>query len=234
MKKLMTALALSFVIGFTMTTVGVAQKGKGNSDVPVTALVHNADPDVAPSLQIQSDGAAYATSSTVKSNITATGVWALDLRDSARRVSIEFSDPVSGSGPNGGDPVAPASGLYDAWLYSSCNHFGNNPVTMVQGQTVSCPMAVVFLANGKDYILHMNGNGQPETDPVNFTCLSGSSGNSTCGQWHIRPSGTFVAPDGTPGLRNVARLSYRTTSRGQTIVTPQGNFYLSFSIVLTK
>lgn len=220
--KWTTALLVVLLIATATMPVGLAQKGK-NAEVTVTAVVNNSDPDVAPSLQIQSDGSPYVNSSTLTSKITNTGVWALDLRASTRMVSIQFTDPVPGSGPNGGDPVAPASGLYNAWLYSSCNHFGNNPLTMVTGQTISCPMAVVFAANG-DYILHMNGSdGQPETNPVNFTCLAPSSGSSTCGQWLIRPTGAFVA-----------RLSLRTTSRGQTVVTPQGNFHLAFSIQLTR
>jgi hypothetical protein len=212
---------MALLIGSATMPAGLAQKGK-NSEVTVTAVVNDSDPDVAASLQIQSDGGAYLNSSTVASKITNTGVWALDLRESTRMVSIQFTDPVPGSGPNGGDPVAPPSGFYNAWLYSSCNHFGNNPLTMMPGQTITCPMAVVFDANG-DYILHMNGNGQPETNAVAFTCLAPSSGSSTCGQWRVTPTGAHVA-----------RLSLRTTSRGQTVVTPKGNFHIAFSILLTR
>ena len=231
-----TALALVLVIGLGATTVGLAQKGKPNPDVPVVAVINDSDPDVAATLQILSDGAPYAPSSTLGSVITGPGVWTLRTLESATRmVSLQFTNPIPGSGPNGGDPVAPASGLYKAWIYSSCNHFGNNPLTMVPAQTVSCPMAVVFYVNNQEHIIHMTaGPEHPLTEPVNFTCLAGSSGSSTCGQWRITPSGTVVTPEGAIDLRNVAELSIRTRSRGQTIVTRQGRFYLSFSIELTK
>lgn len=232
-----TVFAMTLLIGTAASAVVLGQGKNKNADTPVTADISNYDSGLDIDLEIQSDlGGAYVHSSTLTSLITSTGVWALDaynVSGATRTVVLRFTEPIAGSGPNGGDPVAPASGNYKAWLYSSCNHFGNYPLLMSGGQTVSCPMAVRFDADGNEYVIHMNGTAQLETHPVNFTCISPASG-TPCVQWRIHPSASDVGTDGVTRVRNVARLSRRFTSRGQTVVESQGNFYMSFSILLMK
>jgi hypothetical protein len=214
----MAALGLTVLISMGAHVAVSGQKGSRLRDVPVTATV-------ADGLAIASDGLGdYADADGVKSIITNTGVWTLDTHQfvTTRGIRLSFADPVAGTGPGGADPVPPASDLYHAWLYSSCNHFGVNPQTMSSGEVVTCPMAVVFEAGGNEYILHMNGNNHPETDPVNFVCTAGTP----CTSWRIEPSGS--------GLTNVARLSIRTTEKGKTIVVPLGNFRISFAIALER
>src|SRR5262245_10054319 len=81
-----------------------------NSDVPVTTIVSDYDSGIGPSLEIQSDQlGAYTYSS--GSSISSAGVWYLALNDT-RTVVLRFTNPIAGSGPNGGDPVAPPSGNY--------------------------------------------------------------------------------------------------------------------------
>ena len=45
---------------------------------------------------------------------------------------------------------------------------------------------------------------------------------------------SYVAPDGSTILRNVTNLSYQTTVRGKTTYVQQGDFYMSFSIIVTN
>jgi hypothetical protein len=242
-----TAIVLTLLTGSGASAVVLGQRGK-TSDTPVTAIINAYDSGVAPSLQIQPDTqGTYVGSNTLTSLITSTGVWTLDAYNNAidvvttpaqRTVALRFTEPVAGSGPGaGGAPVAPAvSEYYKAWLYSSCNHFGNNPLTLTAvSQAVSCPMAVRFDANGIEYIIHMNGGvEQPETNPVTFTCLSVNSTDGKCKQWRIYPSGSYIDGSGATRLGNVARLSRRSTSKGKTTVVSQGNFYMSFSIIVMK
>jgi hypothetical protein len=211
-------------------------------DVSVTTIISDYDSGVAPALQIQSDQAgAYNNSNTLTSIIASTGVWALDSltpRGATRTVSLQFTKPIAGTGPNGGDPVAPASGLYKVWMYSSCNHqnYLSSFLTLPAGQTMPCPLTVQFDAGGVRYFLHMNDRAIdfPETNHVDVTCIFPTSGTNPCSQWLIRPSGTYAAPDGTMYLRNVVSLSYQKTSKGKTTWVRQGNFHMSFAIVVSK
>ena len=97
---------------------------------------------------------------------------------------------------------------------------------MAAGQVITCPMGVEIEYGGKNYIIHMTqGEAHPQTNPVHFVCTSGSP----CSSWQILPT----VSDGAV-LRNRASLSTRTTVKGKTVVTQQGDFYMSFSISLTK
>jgi hypothetical protein len=233
-------LGIALLLSVGASGLAIAQKKP--SETPVTTIVSDYDSGIAPALEIQSDQlGAYNNSSTLKSIIATTGVWYLDSlnpRNATRRVTLRFTNPIPGSGPNGGDPVAPASGGYLAFAYTSCNHpnYQSSLLTLPAGQTMPCPMVVQFAADGRSYYLHMNDRGVdfPQTNHVNITCIFPTSGTSPCSQWVIRPSGSGVLPDGTPVVRNVANLSYSTTVRGQTTWVNQGDFYMSFSIIVTK
>ena len=98
-----------------------------------------------------------------------------------------------------------------------------------------CPMVIRFEANSKIYLIHMNDRGEfPETNHVDVTCIFPTSGTSPCSQWLIKPNGTFVTPEGSTELRNVVRLSESITQKGQTFFVNQGNFYMSFVILVTN
>ena len=99
-----------------------------------------------------------------------------------------------------------------------------------------CPMNVHFDYGGKTYDWHMAAQNVnfPETDSVNITCIFPTSGTNPCSQCRIWPSRADVLPDGTTRLRNVANLSYETTSKGKTTYVKQGDFYVSLSIIVTK
>ncbi|MEP6995877.1 MAG: hypothetical protein ABI968_15240 [Acidobacteriota bacterium] len=201
----------------------------------MNTIISDYDSGVAPALQIQSDQhGTYVNSTTLTSMIFASGLAAIPdsyyiKKGATRTVCLTFSQPIPGSGPNGGNPVAPASSCYLARINLECPNFGLNPLTLPAGQTMSCPMNVHFAADGKTYDLHMAplSVNFPGTDPVNVTCIFPTSGTNPCSQWLVQPSGT----DGT-WLRNVANLSYEKSVKGQTTYVKQGDFYFSFSIIL--
>ena len=236
MKK---TLGIAVLLSVGASGLAVAQK-KPASHTPVTTVISDYDSGVAPALQIQSDQlGAYANSSTQKSLILANGDWRLDayhLTGATRTVFVSFSHPIPGTGPNGGAPVAPPSGHYTVNLGSNCSNAGNSMLTLAPGQTMQCPMNVHFDYGGKIYDLHMSQNNVnfPETQSSNVTCIFPTTGTNPCSQWRLWPSGTYLAPDGTTQQRNVANLSYETTVKGKMVYVKQGNFYISFSIIVTN
>ena len=234
-------LGVTFALSACLSAAAVAQKNK-NPDIPVTTIVSDYDSGIAPALQIQSDQlGAYNNSSTLTSIISSNGIWYLDSLNplnATRRVVLRFTNPIPGSGPNGGDPVAPASGSYRVFAYTNCTHanYQTSLLTLPAGQTMPCPMVVQFEADGRRYYLHMNDRGVdfPQTNHVNITCIFPASGTSPCSQWVIRPSRTDTLPDGTTIQHNIANLSYQVNVKGKLTYVKQGDFYVSFSIIVTN
>lgn len=216
----------------SITSSVTAQAG---GDVPVTATIADSDTAIAPALQIRSDNlGAYLNASTLTSVIQGIGAWVLDSynpRNSTRRAFLEFSQPIAGSGPNGGNPVAVPSATYKVRMISKCNLLGTSFLTLAPGASMPCPLHVKFDYNGSSYAVQMNpganpdGNA-PETQYATITCVVPSSGAGPCTQWTITPSGA--------GNRNVAKLFKYVTSKGTTTAVNQGNFHFSFRIGVTR
>jgi hypothetical protein len=222
---------------------GLTLAGARLVDTPVTGIISDYDTGIAPALQVQSDQqGAYKNSSTLTSMIFATGMAAIDSyyirKGATRTICLTFSQPISGTGPNGGAPIAPPSTCYLARFNLECDNWGLNPLTLPAGQTMQCPANIHFDSGGKTFDLHMSPQAKNPifagTSAVNVTCIFPTSGTSPCSQWRLTPSGTFTAPDGSAGYRNIANLSYETSAKGQTVYVNQGNFYLSFMVLFTN
>lgn len=214
---------------------------KPASGFPVRTIISDYDTGISTALQLQSDHlGVYQDSNTLMSDIADLGFWvlnSLDPRGGTRTVSLQFTRPIAGSGPGGGAPIAPASGNYRVHMYSSCNHpnYLSDYRLLPPGQTMPCPMAIRFEADNKTYLIHMNDRADfTETNHVDVTCIFPTMGTNPCSQWLIKPNGTFVNPDGSTELRNVVRLSEQVTQKGQTVFLKQGNFYMSFAILITN
>jgi hypothetical protein len=221
-----------------------SQKPPPPSNVPVTStIVDYIDVTNLPRfwMQVRSDGAAYANANNVQS-VEYGGDWILDTKSSTRKVFLDFSKPIPGTGPNGGDPVAPFnSALVLARLTAECVKYGTDMSTMQADSTINCPLAIFFSDSGHDYFLQMNpvagGYVCPETDYVNITC-NGST-NSKCNNWTIAPNG-FRGGCATADCslkQNVGRLSQLVPVKGKSgSTTPvnQGDFYVAFSIGVTN
>jgi hypothetical protein len=221
--------------------LGISFLYAGPGDVPVATIVSDYDSGIAPALQIQSDQlGAYQNSKTLTSIIQSVGAWVLDttVRNATRTVYLRFSDPIAGSGPGGGAPVAVPSGPYKARIITECNRYNDSMWTLAPGATMPCPMNVVFDYGGSTYHIHMNPFLQAapaaETNNVNITCVYPSSGAGPCSQWTIAPSATYVAADGSTKYRNVGILQKEVTAKGQMTLVKQGDFYFSFMILVTQ
>jgi hypothetical protein len=212
-----------------------------SSSTPVTSTIADADPAVAPALQIRSDGLGpYKNSSTLISVIQSIGAWELDSYDpsnSTRTVYLDFSQPIAGSGPSGGAPVPVPSGLYKVHMISKCNLYGTNMLTIAPGTTTACPLHVKFAVGSTSYAVQMNpytsaaDTAYAETNYADVSCVYPTSGAGPCTQWTIVPSA--YAADGTT-LQNVGKLLKYVTSKRTTTAVNQGDFYFSFSIGVTN
>lgn len=212
----------------------------------VTSTVADGDPTIAPSVQIQSDQlGVYRNSSTLSSVIQGIGAWLLDSatpRNATRKVYLSFSQPIAGSGPNGGNPVAIPSGLYKVHMISKCNLYGTSMWTVPPGATIACPLHVGQVTYaGVTYAVQMNpytsadpDASYPETNYANITCVVPGSGSGPCTQWRMTPSGTYTEADGTTKYRNVGKLLKYVSSKGKTTAVNQGDFYFSFAIGVTN
>lgn len=219
-------------------TPDASMRSSTGTSTPVTSAISDADPTIAPTLQIRSDGGgAYANSSTLTSVIQSIGDWELDSynpRNSTRTMYLDFGQPIAGSGPNGGDPISIPSGLYKVHMISKCHLYNNSFATIAPGTTVSCPLHIGAIYVGtQQYAVQMNpyqsaaDTAWVETNYANVACTSVSG---TCAQWTLTPSGS--AADGSQA--NVAALLHYSTvtAKGKTTTTivKEGDFYVSFRI----
>lgn len=210
-----------------------------NKNVPVGTSIEDIEEAIAPSLQIRSDGVGlYTNSRVLESIIQAGGDFELNtnLRGATRGITLDFSQPVLGTGPGGGMPIAPANGIYQGRFIAKCHLYGNNLFVLSGGQTVDCPLATSWAIGDATYRIQMNPRNGVEasllTDFVNITCTGTDAVG--CRQWKIEPSGSFIEPDGSLKKRNRGSLIKIVTSKGKTIETNQGDFYFSFQIQFTK
>jgi len=153
---------------------------------------------------------------------------------------LDFGQPVAGSGPNGGSPIAVPSALYKVHAISKCNLYGNNMWTLAPGAAMTCPLHIGFSYGGSTYAVQMNpfpagdADGASETHWATVTCLTLPDGAGPCTQWRFTPSNTDTAPDGSVKYRNVARLIKYVTTKNTTTNVNQGDFYFSFDIRVTN
>ena len=195
--RLSIAIAFAGVLGGSLTVIA------GPGDVPVTSLVSDYDTGIAPALQIQSDQAgSYQNGSKLTSVVQSEGTWVLDSYNPAkatRKVYLGFNKPIAGTGPGGGAPVAPPSGLYLARVMANCFADGLSMLTLAPGATINCPFHVHFDAGGSTYDIDMNPNNAngAGTDDAVVTCIFPTSSAGPCSEWRITPSGSVINPDDT-------------------------------------
>jgi hypothetical protein len=229
--------ALLFALSASGFGLQAGAKGKPPGDTPVTTTIEGLGVDTLPTLRFQSDQlGAYANSGALQSILQASlGDWVLDTLNYTsspqRKVLVDLRDPVPGSGPGGGEPIAPfAYQLVRARLISKCSEYGNDMRTIPGGATVNCPLAIAFDdAAGVRYRLAMNPNNFIEVNSVLVTCVT-TDANSKCNQWKIEPSVTQF-PSGE--RKNVAKL-LKIATRPRDVDQDMGDFYLSFTIHLTN
>ena len=249
--RLVLSIACLALTIFAVTNHSIAQR-PGSTDAPVTATVAD-HLDVIDStgatqqlwMQIRSDGAGvYKNTKDVQSIVQGVGDWVLDTnftKYSTRSIFVDFSKPITGSGPNGGNPTPPfTSAVVKARIISKCHETNNDYFNIPTGQTVVCPMVAGFYVGADFYRIHNTPGGDvvfpyTETDFVNVTC-NGVGANLQCNQWRVEPNGTKggCATADCSVKQNVIRLVQVVTVKGKTTEINQGDFYMSFSITITN
>lgn len=223
-------------IGFGLSVAA----GPPAKNVAVTSIVLDYAADIAPSLNILSDGlGSYVPASNLVSQIQAIGDWELDARNprnATRKIHFDFSQPIAGSAPGGGNPTNPPSGTYTFRAIAKCSLYGNSLLGFSAGATKTCPLHVGVDYGGSAWAFVMDpytaANGPfPETNYATVTCIYPTSGSSACSQWKFTPSGTYTAADGSVKYRNVAKLLENPTSNNP---IDHGDFYVSFEILILK
>jgi hypothetical protein len=221
-------------IGFSLSVAAGPAK-----NVPVNSIVLDYAADIAPGLNIQSDGqGTYVPASNLVSQIQAIGDWELDARNprnATRKIYMDFSQPIAASAPGGGNPTAPPSGTYKFRAIAKCSLYGNSLFGFSAGATKTCPLHVGIDYGGSAWAFVMDpytaANGPfPQTNYAAVTCIYPASG-SACSQWKFTPSGTYTAADGSVKYRNVAKLLENPTSANW---IDHGDFYVSFQILIAK
>ncbi|HEV8486435.1 MAG TPA: hypothetical protein VGV87_23020 [Blastocatellia bacterium] len=238
MKRILLAVhVITLAFAFALTTfvleAGV-KAGKPASDVAVTTTIDGLGLDTLPTLRIQSDQlGAYPNSSSLKSILQGPlGDWELDTlgynSSPQRKVLIDFRNPVTGTGPNGGAPAAPfASGLVRARFIAKCSQYGTDMRNMQPNNFYPCPLAIAFDdPSGVRYRLTMHANHFPEVNLMQVTCVTTAS---KCNQWLMEPSVTQL--DGE--RKNVTKLLKVATKPNQPD-QDMGDFYMSFTIRITN
>jgi len=114
-----------------------AKGGGGGGGQPVANPVTSTIADGG-AYQIQSDGAgAYESSSTLVSEIQGIGDWvvdALNTRGAIRQVSLDLTQPTSGTGLGNGAPI-----VVSFRAISRCSLNGLSFLTLAPGASMACP-----------------------------------------------------------------------------------------------
>src|SRR5438876_12324106 len=149
--KYVHVVALLLTLPVTGLILLAGAKGKPPSDTPVTSTIDGLGIDTLPTLRIQSDQlGSYKNSSSLQSILQAAlGDWVLDTinynSSPQRKVLIDLRDPVPGSGPGGGAPVAPfAYQSVRARFIAKCSQYGVDMRTMQPNNLYGCPLAIAF------------------------------------------------------------------------------------------
>lgn len=228
--------ALLLALTATGLMLEVGAKGKPATDTAVTTTIDGLGVDTLPTMRIQSDQlGAYRNSSSLQSILQASlGDWVLDMLNynssPQRKVLIDLRDPVPGSGPGGGAPVAPfAYQSVRARFIAKCSQYGLDMRTMQPNNLYGCPLAIAFDdASGVRYRLSMHADNFPELNLMQVTCVATDT-TGKCNQWKMEPSVTQLNGE----RKNVTKLLKVATNPHQTD-QDMGDFYMSFTMHVTN
>ena len=240
----MPALAAGITVG--LLTSAQAQGSTANcvghngTDISVTSIIADNDVNNLP-FQFQSDGlgpyVTYNTSKTdqVSSVIQANSCdWVLAMSYLASRTVTLTFGPANQESSSASPPFTGAQRV-TAYIISKC---GKNPLnnglsygTMsYAGQTLECGFSAAFVYNGIQYALRMNPNNYAGTNWVQVAC-SGAISN-VCNAWTVMPIPNTVMNAVTGQSSSIGELVEITTSKGKTVETSLGLYYVAFYVTL--
>jgi hypothetical protein len=242
MKKPMslgTVLSLSATLCLAMAVPCMAKNPSTGCGYNVTSVLYDSDGNYEP-FQFQSDGLGPYTTfrfakDVVNSDIQSSCSWELDTTGSKSRgivVTLAYAySGVSTSPPFTGPTEI--QGVFHTQCFDNAANNNLNFGTMTfTGQTLACPMHLVFTYNGVLYNLALAPPTWPGTSYMQVTCTGATGGQ--CNQWTVQPdSTTSVVNPQTNQLSGIAEL-FLPSCNGCGTGTALGEYLVSFSFLIHK
>jgi hypothetical protein len=238
-----TMKSLLLVVGFAIFALipaALFAQGKPPScdGAEVTSSLRNQDDNYL-DFQLQSDNQGPYTTLTNSRTDSVSSIiqggscdWVLDLSNSQnRKIRLTLAYPFSGS------PTAPFTGTANvaARIISKCwKNTANNGISYggmtYANQTLECAFSARFDYNGNAYAVRMDPSDYSGTTWVKVTCTGAAL--SQCNSWSVTPiPGVFT---NSLGQSSAIGELVRITTKGKTVETPLGLYYVDFSALITK
>lgn len=230
---------IALCIGLTAPLTSLATgslSGRCPANVPVTSTLQGAGPFSIPTYRIQSDLLGpyqNGVDSIISILQGCSGDWLFDTGGStSRTVLIDLRDPVRNSGatPPFAYQYLPPRIIAKAHETTAGSIMGMHGLN----SSILSPLSAAFNYAGSSYGLRMNPLNWPQTNYALVTCTGvvdpTNPATSRCNQWTITPSVT--QPDGE--LKSIAHLERLVTVKGKTTSENHGDYYISFSILVTN
>ena len=244
MKKaitLRTILRLSALLCLGMAVPCMAKGPNPTCGYNVTSILYDSD-NQSPSqpLQYQSDTLGpYATfrssgNNVVNSDIQSSCSWELDTTGSTSRgIMVTLAYPYSSGSPAPFTGPQEIHGVFHTQCFNNAANNNLNFGTMTfTGQTLACPMHLVFTYNGVLYNLALAPPTWSGTSYMQVTCTGASGG--VCNQWTVQPDpATSVVNPQTNQLSGIAEL-FLPSCNGCGTGTGLGQYLVSFSFLIHK
>jgi hypothetical protein len=241
MKKpisLRTVLGLSAILCLGMTVPCMAKNPSTGCGYNVTSVLNDSDSS-GKAFQYQSDGlGAYTTlrsgRDSVDSDIQSSCSWALDTTGSTSRgivVTLAYPFTSGSTAPFTGPQEI--HGVFHTQCFDNPANNNLNFGTMTfTGQTLACPMHLVFTYNGVLYNLALAPPTWPGTSFMQVTCTGATGGQ--CNAWTVQPDPTTsVVNPTTNQLSGIAEL-FLPSCNGCGTGTPLGEYLVAFSFLIHK
>lgn len=234
----LAALLVTTCLGISLPCMARNTTGCGYN---VTSVLYDFDSQALPQpFQYQSDGlGAYTTfrasgNNSVSSIIQSSCSWALDTTGSTTRgIVVTLAYPYSSGSPAPFTGPQEIHGVFHTQCFDNPANNGLNFGTMTfVGQTLACPMHLVFSYNGVLYNLGLAPPTFAGTSFMQITCTGATGGH--CNAWTVQPDpATSVVNPLTNQLSGIAELFYPSCN-GCGNGTPIGQYLVSFSFLIHK
>ncbi len=238
--SLRNVLRLGAILCSVMAVPCMAKNPSTGCGYNVTSILYDSDSQV-PSqpFQYQSDGIGPYTAfrsgtDVVDSDIQSSCSWELDTSGSrSRGIVVTLTYPyTTGSSAPFTTPTEVYGVFHTQCFDNAANNNLNFGTMTLTGQTLPCPMHLVFTYKGVLYNLALAPPTWPGTSYMQVTCTGATGGH--CNQWTVQPdSTTSVVNPQTNQLSGIAEL-FLPSCNGCGTGTALGQYLVSFSFLIHK
>ena len=236
-----TMVHLSAILCLGIALPCMAKNSGTGCNYNVTSVLYDTDAQVPPQpFQYQSDGLGpYTTfrsagNNVVNSDIQSSCSWELDTTGSkSRGIVVTLAYPYSGGSTAPFTGPQEIQGVFHTQCFDNPANNNLNFGTMtIIGQTLACPMHLVFTYNGVTYNLALAPPTWPGTSYMQVTCTGATAGE--CNQWTVQPDpSTSVVNPQTNQFSGIAEL-FLPSCNGCGTGTALGEYLVSFSFLIHK